>query len=77
MLKGHRLPNHQQNRGAQLSTGSLGSEVGLKLRGVANLSTLAVARVGGPLAARAGRASRLGVLGLGTAAGAVAGGTLV
>ena len=52
-------------------------EVGLELRGVADLSALAVASVGGPLSASAGRASGLVVLGLGTAAGAVAGGTLV
>lgn len=77
MLRGRRLPNHRHNRSALLSTRSLGGEVGLELRGVADLSTLAVAGVGGPLAAGAGRASGLVVLGLGTAAGAVTGGTLV
>ncbi len=77
MLRGHRLPNHQHNRSAHLSARSLGGEVGLELRGVANLSTLTVASVGGPLAASACRASGLVVLGLGTAAGAVTGGTLV
>lgn len=77
MLGGRRLPNHRHNRGALLSARSLGGEVGLKLRGIANLSALAVASVGGPLAAGAGRASGLIVLGLGAAACAVAGGTLV
>ena len=77
MLGGHRLPNHQHNRSKLLSTRSLGGEVGLELRGVADLSTLAVASVGGPLAASAGGASGLVVLGVGAAARAVAGGTLV
>ena len=77
MLGGHRLPNHQHNRIAPLSTGSLGSEVGLELRGIADLSALAVASVGRPLSASTGRASGLVVLGVGTAAGAVTGGTLV
>jgi hypothetical protein len=77
MLRGRRLPNHQHSRNTLLSTGSLGGEVGLELRGVANLSALAVASVGGPLAASAGRAGGLVVLGLGAATGAVAGGTLV
>lgn len=44
---------------------------------MADLSALAVASIGGPLAASAGRASGLVVLGLGTAASAVTGGTLV
>jgi hypothetical protein len=77
MLGGHRLSNHQHNRKTPLSAGSLGGEVGLELRGVANLSALTVASVSGPLAASAGRASGLVVLGLGAAASAVTGGTLV
>jgi len=77
MLGGHRLPNHQHYRRTLLSTRSLGGEVGLELRGVTDLSALAVASVRGPLAAGACRASGLVVLGLGAAASAVAGGTLV
>ena len=77
MFRGRRLPNHRRRLSTFLSTSSLGGEVGLELRGVANFSALAVASVGGPLAASAGRASGLAVLGLGTAASAVAGGTLV
>jgi hypothetical protein len=77
MLRGHRLLNHQHNRIPPLSARGLGGEVGLELRGVANLSALAVAGIGGPLAASAGGASGLVVLGVGTAAGAVTGGTLV
>lgn len=60
-----------------LSARGLGGEVGLELRGIANLSAIAVASVGGPLAASAGRAGRLVVLVLGAAASALAGGTLV
>jgi len=77
MLGGQRLSNHQNSQVTLLSTRSLGGEVGLELRGVANLSTLAVASVSGPLAASAGGASGLVVLGVGAAAGTVAGGTLV
>lgn len=44
---------------------------------MADLSTLAVASVGGPLAASASRAGGLVVFSLGTAASAVTGGTLI
>jgi len=77
MLEGHRLLNHQHGLITPLSTRGLGGEVGLELRGVADLSALAVAGVGRPLAASAGRASGLVVLGLSAATGAVAGRTLV
>ena len=77
MFRGLRLPSHRNNLSTFLSTSSLGGEIGLELRSVADLSALAVASVGGPLAASASRASGLAVLGLGAAASAVAGGTLV
>jgi outer membrane lipoprotein SlyB len=61
-----------------LSILSLGSEVRLKLRRLSNLGALAVASVGGSLAAGAGVAGgRLVVFVAGAAAGALAGGTLV
>ena len=60
-----------------LSTGSLGGEVGLKVRGLANFAAATVASVLGPLAASASGASRLGVFLGRTAAGAFAGRALV
>lgn len=77
MLEGHRLPIHQQRSTDRTRHLSLGGEVGLKLRGLAGLAALAVASVGGPLAASASRTGGSVVLLLGTAAGAFAGGTLV
>jgi hypothetical protein len=65
-----------ENQHESLSTRSLGGEIGLELRGVANLSTLTVARVRRPLATGTSRARDF-VLLLGTAASALAGGTLV
>ena len=60
-----------------LSTGSLGGEVGLKVRGLANFAAATVAGVLGPLAASASGASRLSVFLGRTAAGAFAGRALV
>jgi len=77
MLRGRRLPNQRCSQSALSSARGLSGEVGLEFRSVANLSALAVASVSGPLAASAGRAGGLVVLGLSAAAGAVAGRTLV
>jgi hypothetical protein len=72
----HQNPKRVEDE-AQTSSLSLGSEVGLKLRGLSNLSALAVASVGRSLAAGAGVARGLVVLVAGAAAGALAGRTLV
>lgn len=77
MLESHRLPIGQKQSIDRTRHLSLGGEVGLELRGLANLGTLAVASVGGPLATSAGRAGGSVILLCGTAASAFAGGTLV
>lgn len=66
-----------RNKKKHLGTSCLGSEVGLKLRCLADLGALAVASVGGPLATRASGAGGSVVLVLGAAAGALAGRALV
>ena len=77
MLEGHRLPIHQQESIGQIEDLSFGGEVGLELRGLASLTALAVAGVGGSLAASSSRACGSVILLLGTAASAFTGGTLV
>ena len=71
--------NRRRKKISNFSNLSLGSEIRLKLRRLAgaNLSSLAVASVGGSLAAGAGVARGLVVFVAGAAAGALAGGTLV